>query len=90
MTRGDSGKCKRGRNNPQVGIEPRTLRGKITGPQFAATARILPPDWPWARKTIERKYWLATSPVLMEQKEPVSGNLSSNVIVKRGASPLAD
>jgi hypothetical protein len=39
------------------------MRGKITGPEFAATARMLPSvDWPWARKTIERKYWLARIP----------------------------
>ena len=69
MTRSDSGKCKRVRNNPQVRIEPCTSRGKITGPQFAATARILPPeDWPWARKTIERKYWLTRVPFLWSKK----------------------
>ena len=51
MTRSDSGKYKRIRNNPKVRIAPCTMRGKITGPEFAATARILPPeDWPWARK----------------------------------------
>jgi uncharacterized protein len=59
MTRSDSGKYKRIRNNPQVRIAPCTLRGKITGPEFAATARILPPeDWRWARKTIQQKYWV--------------------------------
>jgi PPOX class probable F420-dependent enzyme len=63
MTRGDSGKYKRIRNNPSVQIAPCTLRGKITGPDFAATARILPPeDWPRARKTLQRKYWLARIP----------------------------
>ena len=60
MTRSDSGKYKRLRSNPQVRIAPCTLRGKITGPDFPARARILPPeDWPRARRTIERKYWLA-------------------------------
>lgn len=64
MTRSDSGKYKRLRNNPQVRIAPCTIRGKITGPEFAATARILPPeDWSRARKTIHRKYWLARLPV---------------------------
>ncbi len=63
MTRSDSGKYKRIRNNPQVRIAPCTMRGKITGPEFAAVARILPPeDWPAARKTIQRKYWLARIP----------------------------
>ncbi len=59
MTRSDSGKYKRIRNNPQVRIAPCTIRGKITGPETAATARILPPDaWPAAHKTIKQKYWL--------------------------------
>ncbi len=60
MTRSDSGKYKRIRNSPQVRIAPCTVRGKTTGPEFAATARILPPDaWPVAHKTIKQKYWLA-------------------------------
>jgi len=51
MTRSDSGKYKRIRNNPKVRIAPCTMRGKITGPGFAASARVLPEgDWPWARK----------------------------------------
>jgi uncharacterized protein len=63
MTRSDSGKYKRIRNNPKVLIAPCTMRGKITGPQFPATARILPAeDWAWARKTLERKYWLVRIP----------------------------
>ncbi len=68
MTRSDSGKYKRIRNNPQVRIAPCTIRGKVTGPDFAATARILPPeDWPGARRTIERKYWLARIPFWSKQ-----------------------
>ena len=35
MTRSDSGKYKRIRNNPQVRIAPCTMRGKITGPEVA-------------------------------------------------------
>jgi uncharacterized protein len=59
MTRSDSGKYKRIRNNSQVRIAPCTVRGKITGAEFAATARILPPeDWPLAHQTIKKKYWL--------------------------------
>jgi uncharacterized protein len=59
-SRGDSGKYKRIRNNPQVRIASCTMRGKITGPEFAATAFILPPeDWPRAQRAIEKKYWLA-------------------------------
>jgi PPOX class probable F420-dependent enzyme len=69
MTRSDSGKYKRIRNNPQVRIAPCTMRGKITGPEFPATVRILPPDkWPQARKTIERKYWLARVPFLWSRQ----------------------
>ena len=63
MTRSDSGKYKRIRNNPQVQIAPCTMRGKIKGPQFHATARILPPeDWAHAKQTIHRKYWFARVP----------------------------
>jgi uncharacterized protein len=59
MTRSDSGKYKRIRNNPQVRIAPCTIRGKITGPEFTATARILSSDaWPAAHKTIKWKYWM--------------------------------
>jgi PPOX class probable F420-dependent enzyme len=69
MTRSDSGKYKRIRNNPQVQIAPCTVRGKITGPEFDAKARILPPeDWPRARKTIAKKYWLARIPFFWSKK----------------------
>jgi uncharacterized protein len=64
MTRGDSGKYKRIRNNSRVQIAPCTMRGKVTGPQFEASARILPDhDWPAAQQTVRRKYWLARLPV---------------------------
>ena len=63
MTRSDSGKYKRLRNNPQVRIAPCTIRGKVTGPEFPATARVLPEaDWPAARQLIQKKYWLARLP----------------------------
>jgi uncharacterized protein len=68
-TRSDSGKYKRIRNNPQVRIAPCSIRGKITGPDFAATARILPPEnWPLARRSIEKKYWLARISFLWNKK----------------------
>lgn len=36
------------------------MRGTMTGPEFPATARILPEqDWPNARQAIRQKYWLA-------------------------------
>jgi PPOX class probable F420-dependent enzyme len=60
MTRTDMGKTKRLRNNPQVKVAPCTIRGKVTGPEFAATARLLPSeDFARARKTLTRQYWLA-------------------------------
>lgn len=69
MSRGDSGKCKRIRNNPQVRIAPCSIRGKITGPEFNATARILPrEDWPAARKLINQKYWAARIPFLWSKQ----------------------
>ena len=42
MTASKSGKFKRIRNNPQVRVAPCTIRGKVTGPEFAATVEILP------------------------------------------------
>ena len=65
MTRSDSGKYKRLRNDPRAQIAPCTMRGKIKGPQFSATARILPPEeWAQAKQTVHRKYWLARVPFL--------------------------
>jgi PPOX class probable F420-dependent enzyme len=58
-------KYKRIRNNPQVKFAPCTIRGKITGPDFAGTARILPPDdAAKVMKLIKAKYWLARVPFL--------------------------
>jgi uncharacterized protein len=65
MTSSKTGKCKRIRNNPQVKISPCTIRGKITGPEFGATARILPAEeFTRVRKMINAKYWLARLPFL--------------------------
>ena len=65
MTNSKLGKCKRIRNNPQAKIAPCTIRGKITGPEFPATVRILPPeDFARVRQAIGRKYWLARLPFL--------------------------
>jgi len=69
MTRSDSGKFKRIRNNPNIKIAPSTIRGKITGAEFPATARVLPPeDWERARNAIRGKYWLARVPFLWSKK----------------------
>lgn len=60
MTRSDMGKMKRIRNNPQVKVAPCTIWGKVTGAEFAATARVLPPEeHTRARQTVNRKYWAA-------------------------------
>lgn len=65
MTRSTMGKYKRIRNNPRVRVAPCTIRGVVTGPEFEATARMLPPEeHRHARKTINRKYWLARVPFL--------------------------
>ena len=70
MTRSDIGKTKRIRNNPQVRAAPCTIRGKVTGAEFGATARILPPeDHARARQTIDRKYWMARIPLLWSRTD---------------------
>lgn len=69
MTRCDSGKYKRIRNNPRVQIAPCTIRGKITGPQFDGTAQVLRvEDWAVARKAVNRKYWLTRIQFLWSKK----------------------
>jgi len=70
MTRNDSWKYKRIRNNPSVTVAPCTMRGKITGPDVTGRARILPPEeWPEPRKTIGRKYWMARLPFWSSKNE---------------------
>ena len=65
MTSSGLGKYKRIRNNPKVTIAPCTMRGKIIGPEFPATVRILrPEEFQWARRLINVKYWLARIPFL--------------------------
>ena len=72
MTNGKLGKCKRIRNNPGVKIAPCTIRGKITGPEFPATARILPPEeFARVRQLINAKYWLARLPFLWRNTDTV-------------------
>jgi PPOX class probable F420-dependent enzyme len=70
MTRSDSGKYKRIRNNPQVKLAPCTMGGKITGPEFDGTARVLPAvQWPEAKKALHRKYWLSRLPFWSKKNE---------------------
>ena len=65
MTRSDSGKYKRIRNNPKVRVAPCTIRGVITGSLLDSTARILSPEeHKRARQAINRKYWAARIPFL--------------------------
>lgn len=68
MTRSDSGKYKRIRNNMGVRVAPCTMRGRVTGPAFDGLARILPEtDWPRARQALEQKYWLMKLPFWSKQ-----------------------
>jgi hypothetical protein len=76
MTRNDSWKYKRIRNNPNVKVAPSTIRGKVTGPEFPGRARILPAqDWV-AHKLIQRKYWLARLPFWSKHNEIVEIEVS--------------
>ncbi len=77
MTRSDSGKYKRLRNNSAVRIAPCTMAGRITGPEYPAEARILAEeDWPHARKAIQRKYWLARLPIWSRKNVYLEMNVS--------------
>ena len=68
MSRSDSGKIKRIRNNGEVRIAPCSMRGKVTGPEFAGSARILQADkWEEPRRAMRRKYWLMRLPVWSKQ-----------------------
>ena len=70
MTRNDSWKYKRIRNNPQVKVAPSSIRGKVIGPGFSARARILPPDaWKSAHNLLRQKYWLARLPFWSSKNE---------------------
>lgn len=62
MTRSDSGKAKRIRNNARVEVAPSTMRGKRTGPGVAATAQVTN-DSDLGRRLIRKKYLLARLPI---------------------------
>ena len=65
MTRSDMGKTKRIRNSAKVRVAPCTIRGTVTGSEFPASARILPPEEQQkARQAINRKYWMARIPLV--------------------------
>jgi PPOX class probable F420-dependent enzyme len=64
-----AGKVKRIRNNPQVKLAACTMTGRVTGPEFAARARILPVEqWPAARGVMQEKYWLMRVPLLWSKQ----------------------
>jgi uncharacterized protein len=62
MTRSDSGKMKRIRNNPRVEVAASTIRGKRTGEAVAGKARVAG-DPEFARGLIRKKYLLARLPI---------------------------
>lgn len=66
MTRSDSGKAKRIRNNPRVEVAPSTMRGRRTGPGVAAIAQVTT-DPELARRLIRKKYLLARLPIWSTQ-----------------------
>ena len=69
MTRSDSGKFKRIRNQPQVRLAACTRRGKITGNWIDGQARVLDrqPE-AIARQALARKYFLLRFPFLWSRK----------------------
>ena len=70
MTRSDSGKYKRIRNNPEVKIAPCTMKGEIIGPEFIGSARILAAEqWARAKAAVNRKYWLTRLPIWSNKNE---------------------
>jgi PPOX class probable F420-dependent enzyme len=78
MTRNDSWKYKRIRSNPHVNVAPCNMKGKITGPDFNGTARILPPEqWDKAKQAIHRKYWLARLPFWSKKNEYLEIEISA-------------
>lgn len=62
MTRSDSGKAKRIRNNPRVEVAACTARGRRTGPPIDATAAITDRH-DFGRNLIRKKYLLARLPI---------------------------
>lgn len=69
MTRNDSGKFKRIRNQPQVRLAACTARGKVTGAWIDGHARILDrAEEGAARQALARKYFLMRFPWLWSRK----------------------
>jgi uncharacterized protein len=69
MTRDDSWKYKRIRNNPHVRVAPSTVRGHVIGEWSDAAARILPRDQSApARDALRQKYLLMRIPWLWSKR----------------------
>jgi PPOX class probable F420-dependent enzyme len=66
MSRSDSGKVKRIRNDPRVEVAPSTIRGKRTGAGIPGRAQVSA-DPEMARQLIRRKYLLARLPIWSKQ-----------------------
>lgn len=80
MTRNDSGKYKRIRNNAGVTIAACTVRGKVTGREFGGTAKIAPAnEWKSAKQALNRKYWLARLPFWSKHNEFLEIEIGSRV-----------
>jgi PPOX class probable F420-dependent enzyme len=77
-SRRDSGKFKRIRNNPAVKVAPCDVRGRITGPEFSGTARILNrSEEEVAKDAVNRKYWLARLPFWSSMNQYLEIELTS-------------
>ena len=77
MTRNDSWKYKRIRNNPQVTVAPCNMRGTVRGPEFSGRARILPStEWGTALQALKRKYWMMRLPFWNKKNEFLEIELS--------------
>ena len=59
-----SGKVKRVRNNPKVTFARCTQRGKVVGPVFEGTARVLPDDALAAVLAVKKRRYPATRVIL--------------------------
>ena len=62
MTRSDSGKAKRLRNNPRVEVAPSTIRGRVKGPSVSGIVTVAQ-DPDYARRLIRKKYLFARLPI---------------------------
>jgi uncharacterized protein len=84
MTRNDSGKYKRIRNNPQVKVAPCTMKGKIIGPEFTGIAHVLPAEqWKSAKEALHQKYWLARLPFWSKKNEYLEINFPGESAVPK-------